>query len=199
MKPAPRLACLLLAAALSLALSAPALCGHMSEATHSAPLAVGQAFPDVHLPGPLAPDVVRALGTGAASGGFRLHALRAPVVVLEVFSMYCPYCQAEAPTTVELARLIERRGLADRVKLLGVGAGNTQYEVDVFRDTYAVPFPLFPDPDYQIHKACGEVGTPFFYVLAKTPDGYVVRLVQEGQTDGAERFLGAIVKATGIR
>lgn len=198
MKPSPRLFALLLAAALPLFWAAPSLAGHMSESTHSAPLAVGQFFPDVVLDGAAEPRALD-LGIGASNTPFKLDKLKTPVLVVEIFSMYCPYCQAEAPVTLELVDLIKERGLAGQIKLFGVGAGNTQYEVDVFREKYGIPFPLFPDPDYSIHKACGEVGTPFFYVLAREREGYKVRLVQEGQMPGAKRFLGAILKATDLQ
>ena len=37
--------------------------------------------------------------------------------------------------------------LKKKIKLIGIGAGNNEAEVKVYRDTYKVAFPLFTDDD----------------------------------------------------
>lgn len=86
--------------------------------------------------------------------------------------MYCPYCQKEAPIVNELYQIINnRQDIKDKIKIIGIGAGNTPFEVEVFRNQYNIPFPLFPDESFSIHKAVGDVRTPYFFVFKINPDG----------------------------
>ena len=52
-----------------------------------------------------------------------------------------------------LHELIENdEKVTKRVKLIGIGAGNSAFEVGVFKKKYKVPFPLFADNHLAIHK-----------------------------------------------
>jgi thiol-disulfide isomerase/thioredoxin len=103
---------------------------------------------------------------------FRLGQVKAPIVIVEVFSMYCPICQAEAPHVNELYRLIAAdKAMNGKVRMIGIGTGNTPFEVEVFRKKYAVPFPLIPDDAFGMQKAFSEqIRTPTFLALKKDGD-----------------------------
>ncbi|MDO9583953.1 MAG: TlpA disulfide reductase family protein [Desulfomicrobium sp.] len=167
-----------------------------SDNAASHPLPVGSLMPDLLLRGELSPEHVKHLGLKGPAPR-RLSEIKADTVILVAFSMYCPHCQREAPALNELHALIESRGLADNVKLIGVGIGNSDFEVQVFRDKYATTFPLFSDPDFTVNKEIGEVGTPFFYVLAMNPEKKEIRVVKTllGRMESTETFFDQAMKA----
>jgi peroxiredoxin len=123
------------------------------------------------------------------------------VVIVEIFSMYCPYCQKDAPGINELYRLIESNpDLKNKIKIIGIGAGNSPYEVAVFKKTYNVPFPLFSDKDFTIHKGYGEVRTPYFMVVKINEDRtHQIVHTQLGEYPGPEPFLELVRKASGLK
>jgi thiol-disulfide isomerase/thioredoxin len=98
---------------------------------------------------------------------FTMPQIKADTVIIEIFSMYCPICQAEAPVVNELHQLIEKTpSLKGKVKLIGIGAGNSAFEVEVFRKKYNILFPLFPDEKFAIQKALsGPIRTPTFIAV----------------------------------
>jgi peroxiredoxin len=175
----------------------PVLAGGASEAAGAAPLAVGKRFPDISLGNDLSAEHRAYLGIAKKSGPATLADVTAPVVILEIFSMYCPHCQREAPALNELYALLQSGGQAGRVRMLGVGAGNSAMEVELFRAKFDIRFPLTADQNFTVHDACGKVGTPFFYVLAKKPKekAYTVVLSRLGRMDSPESFAKDVLAA----
>jgi len=171
-----------------------------SEAPVSQPIAEGAPFPDLKLNGNLSADQSAYLGLPAPGKTQRLSKIKAPFVLLEVFSMYCPHCQREAPVINELYNLIAKRGLAGKIKVVGLGAGNSLDEVEIFRVKYDLLFPLFSDPNLTAHQAVGGVGTPYFYLVARDPKtgALTVKLSRLGRMASPERFLDDLVNAAGL-
>jgi peroxiredoxin len=160
----------------------------------------GGVLPVMNLPIPKNPVEKGYLGL-SGDGFFKIPQIKANVVIVEIFSMYCPYCQKDAPGVNQLYNLIDNNpDLKNKIKLIGIGAGNSSYEVEVFKKTYTVPFPLFPDKDFTIHKACGEVRTPYFMVV-KINDNKTHQIVhsQLGGYPGAEAFLELVLKSSGLK
>jgi len=155
----------------------------------------GYPLPSITLPAPKSPAQQAYLGfSGDAT--FRIPQVQAKVVIIEIFSMYCPHCQREAPTVNQLYEKIENTpSLKGTIKLIGIGVGNTQFEVDVFRKRYQIPFPLFPDGDFVIHKAFKEVRTPCFIGVRLNRDGTDrVIYCKVGPLGGVDQFLDLILK-----
>lgn len=132
---------------------------------------VGQPFPPIALQAPKDPAMRSYLGIGDVET-FTVDQVDADVVLVEIFSMYCPYCQREAPTVNALYALAQKKSRPGKtLKILGVGAGNSPFEVDIFAKKYSVPFPLIPDGDYSVHKTLGQVRTPHFIAVKRGADG----------------------------
>jgi peroxiredoxin len=126
--------------------------------------APGDQLADIRLKAPASADQRNYLGL-EQGGSFNPTGITGELLVIEIFSMYCPHCQREAPAVNRLYQTIQAsETLRDRVKMIGIGVGNSDFEVDHFRKHYEIDFPLFSDEDFVIHKALGEVRTPFFII-----------------------------------
>jgi peroxiredoxin len=184
--------------ALSVLAHSQALAAQASETPFMKPLPVGQAFPDLTFKSPVTAKEAQDLGTGSGGKPVRLADVKAQAVIFVVYSMYCPFCQREAPELNKLHALITSRGLSDKLKLVGMGAGNSPFEVDVFRQKFSTPFPLLADQDFNGYKALGQVGTPYYYVLKRQGDGFVIADGALGCMTSAETFLDTVVEKTGL-
>ena len=70
----------------------------------------------------------------------------------------------------------------------------------LFRKKYNVPFPLFPDSDFVLHKLLGEVRTPYFIGVNINPDGsHQVIHSRLGAFESVEKFLDEIVRPSDLK
>jgi thiol-disulfide isomerase/thioredoxin len=177
------------------------LCFLWVRAEAAAPPAVGGILPDIVLDVPKDSGERSYLGLSWWNKTFTIPAIKARVVIVEIFSMYCPYCQAEAPKVNALYEKIEADpALKEKMKLIGIGVGNSSYEVGVFKKRYQIPFPLFPDGGFAIHKQVGEVRTPYFIGVRIEGDGsHRVFFSRLGAFDTADGFLKDMVRLSGLK
>jgi peroxiredoxin len=172
----------------------------LSTIAANTPPQKGETLPVINLPVPKTAAEKSYLGL-SGDGSFKIPQIKANVVIVEIFSLYCPYCQKDAPGVNELYQLIEKNpDLKKEIKIIGIGAGNTAFEVETYKKTYAVPFPLFSDQDFTIHTACGEVRTPYFIVVKMNEDKtHQIVHAQLGDYPGAEPFLDLVLKSSGLK
>lgn len=131
---------------------------------------------------------------------FSLGQLKFDVIFLQIFSMYCPVCQKDASSVNQLFELVEADPkLKGRVRFLGIGTGNTPYEVEVFQKKFNIKFPLIPDDDFRIQKiASSDLRTPTF-VIAKIKPGNQVEIlkIKVGEIGDSQAFFNSMSKMLG--
>jgi hypothetical protein len=140
--------------------------------------------------------VRKYLGILDKEGEFILPKVRQGILIVEIFNMYCPHCHHFAPKVNELYSMINSRpDTRDRVIMLGIGVGNSPFEVDFFRKKFNVPFPLFDDKDYRIANRLEGVLTPhFFGMIIDGKGGYTVFYSHDGGFENADEFLNSLIK-----
>ncbi len=127
----------------------------------------GMILPPISLPIPRATEEKVYLGL-SGDGHFRISQIGAKAVIITLLSLHCSTCGMTAAEVKDLFYRIESYpDLKGKMKLIGIGAGNTRHEVEIFKRTYQIPFPVpvFPDEDFRIHKALGDVRIPFYIAV----------------------------------
>ena len=137
----------------------------------------------------------------SGDGFFRIPQIKSEGVLIKIFNLYCPICQSTAAAMAEIYHQIENNpDLRGKLKLIGIGAGNSLLEIEAFKHNYNVPFPIFADENFRIHQALGEVRTPFF-IAVKIEGGRPPEIVQThlgGLTD-ARSLVDLMVEAYGTK
>ncbi len=175
-------------------------CSHLPTWLLKAPPGRGDGFPAVALEAPSDPDARAYLGLKPGATTFSVQDIRAELVIIEVLDMYCRFCQKDAPAANALRQMLDSRGVADRVKMIGIALGNSRFEAELFTDRFHVRFPVVPDPDSTVRHALGRVGTPAFYAVRFTNGAAVIAARHNGLLgDGAGRFLDRALSRAGLR
>lgn len=159
----------------------------------------GDAFPDLKLSGPITPQDRAYLSVPETTAmPFALSAAKGEAFMIEFFSMYCPYCQREAPNLAALFKEIQASPQRDKIRMIGVGINNSDFEVEFFRKKYESPFPLFSDPDGVILKQIGITATPTFVVVKRDGASFKVIKTHVGQIPDRAAFMKDMFSAAGM-
>ncbi|HAS88163.1 MAG TPA: redoxin [Desulfovibrio sp.] len=163
----------------------------VSSNSYAGSIKTGDTFPDIPLTGKLSDAKKKYLGLKGA-GPWMLQDINSDYTIIEVYSMYCPHCQKEAPTVNSFYKMLNESKEYANIKFCGLAAGNTEFEIDFFTGKFGVEFPIFSDPELEIHNKIGQPGTPHFYMLRKDGNEFKVLLSHEGPFESADEFLKTI-------
>ncbi|MEW6138317.1 MAG: hypothetical protein AB1733_08800 [Thermodesulfobacteriota bacterium] len=136
------------------------------------------------------------LGVGSA-GNLAVAQIKADRLIIAVFNTFCTICQEDAAVLNLMYKMIEGTpSLKGRTKLVGIAAGNTEAEVEQFREEFQVPFPLFADTKFAIERAVPkDLRTPMFITVSNV-EGKSLEVVKSrfGSIENVEDFLGQPLK-----
>ncbi len=162
-----------------------------SSMAYAKPLQPGTIFPDIPLEGKITESHKNYLNL-KGDGPWKINDLDADHIIIEVYSMYCPHCQKEAPAVNSFYDMLSESKECADIKFMGIAAGNSEFEIDFFKKKFGVEFPVFTDQDLNIHSEIGEPGTPHFFMLKKEGSSYKIIISHEGPFESPEKFLKTI-------
>lgn len=153
----------------------------------------------LRLPSPTQADHLTYLGV-PPSDTFALADIQTKILLIEVFNFYCPHCQQEAPVVNQLYQMIENDpALNGQIKIIGVGVGNTPYEINAFRQRYTIPFPLFADRSRVLARHLAIRHTPTFIGWGYHSTGRIDPfLFAPGTIGDVTTFLERLVQDSGV-
>ena len=135
---------------------------------------LGDLFPSYTFPPPPSSQDLTYLGL-TEQKPFSLGDVQAELIVLELLNIYCTSCQKQAPIYNEIFDLVEKDPIMKgKVKWMGVGIGNNANEVEFFRKSKGITFPIFTDTQFKLYEAIGGPGgirTPFTILVRKDEKG----------------------------
>lgn len=158
----------------------------------------GKAITQARLKVPEDAGVRSFLGIRQKSGQMSLADIDAEIIIVEIFSMYCPYCQRHAPATNELFDAIESgNATREKIRLIGIGVGNSAHEAAFFKKKYGIRFPLFSDANSAVLNSLPGVRTPYYFAIRKKGKSLNVFLQQQGAFDDPQAFLRTVIEKSG--
>lgn len=135
------------------------------------PLGAGDLFPQIPM-APMAHDAARAYLGIKKDQFFTLNDVRADMVLVEIMNTSCSSCRKQAAVYNELYSLIGAHPeTRSKIKLMAIAVGNTDQEVQVFKDRFQVAFPMVGDPKYLFWDATGRTMTPLSLLVRQNPQG----------------------------
>ncbi|MCF8055985.1 MAG: TlpA family protein disulfide reductase [Desulfocapsa sp.] len=161
-----------------------------------------ELLPDIAMKVPENTTHINYLGLKGEPGTpFKISEIDADILLIELFSMYCPHCQKAAPTVNELYEKMEQEKRPDlKLVIIGIGAKNTDLEVETFRKGFDIAFPLFSDPDLSIYETLAGAGTPTFIGCKKGEENKkLIFFRKSGGIKDPDKFFDDLISRSGLQ
>ncbi len=145
----------------------------------------GDTLPTIVLKSQLLTEEVSYLGIPApvsSEQALRISDISAEIIIIEFLNTHCTSCRAQAPLMNKVYTNIGKNpAFKNKVKIIGIAAGNSPREVARFRQERGILFPIIADPDFRAYDLIGEPGgTPYTLVVKKRANRLVVHYTHMG-------------------
>ncbi len=82
---------------------------------------------------------------------------------------------------------------------MGIGVGNSPYEVKFFKKKYSINFPLFDDATSAVLNSLQGIGTPSYFAIRNNGKTLTPFFMQQGPYYESKAFLQAVLKKAGSK
>jgi peroxiredoxin len=123
-------------------------------------LQVGDVFPSFALPEEAHSGTVPRHYSGKS-----ISDLSDGLLFLVVSGWFCPPCHKEVPALKQMYARLQEHIEKGEVAFFSVSVGDGVELARRFAEKNAVPWPIFPDPEYRLHSAMGDPLIPTLYVV----------------------------------
>ncbi|MCX5657855.1 MAG: redoxin domain-containing protein [Candidatus Omnitrophica bacterium] len=168
----------------------------LDEKTESASL---KSYSRLELTSPTDTKELDYLGLTANRSVFLVSEIKADVIIVELVTAYCSYCEGKISRLNEVYQLVQKSPYSEKIKIIGVGMSNTERELNLFKEKYNIPFPLFADPENRIYTVSGRVDMPHWVVLKSDQNGEMKEIYSASrELPEPKAFLDMILEKSNI-
>ena len=158
------------------------------------PVKLGDPFPSFTLKNNLSQKEIKALRLPSQES-ISLKDFTTEIFFIELLNVYCHTCQLQVPIFNQLWDEIQsNKTLKSKVTILGITVGNGAKEINKFRKSFKVYYPILADPSKEVFDCLGNLkGTPQTYILRKDPSGsWYILYHHRGAVNSYEMYLKKI-------
>ena len=155
---------------------------------------VGDPFPPFTLPSNLTREELKELKLPPGES-VSLKDFTSELILIELLNVYCHTCQLQVTTFNQLWDAVQtNKQLKSKVSFLGITVGNSAKEIEKFRKSFNVNYPLLADPSKVVFDSLGNgKGTPQTYLVGKDPSGtWFILYAHRGAATSHEMYLNKI-------
>ncbi len=158
-----------------------------SARAFAAPILPGQTLPDISALPLIDRFQYDALGLAPSDEPVRIADIPGNILILELFNRFCFTCMHQSVEIQKFAESLKSESLTSKIKILGIGIGNTKDDLIDFSKTMKVSFPMAPDPSFDFYYGLGDIdGAPMTFFLKKKDGRWLVADMHEGNHGAVE-------------